>query len=128
MPLPDAFLEKSSFKVGAGIGLSAISLNFKTSEWKYTEGKGDNISFSKNSLDFIIFGEYDYYFNRHWSIGLNLDYKYVPVKIESFQLTGYYYDRDAQNNRKLRSMIIDFPENKVNFGGLGFGVNFGFHF
>lgn len=129
MPIPDAFLKKSSFKLGAGIGLSSINLNFRTSDWQYTAGKGDNISFSKNSLVLTAFGEYDYYFNRHWSIGLNIDYKYIPVKVEDFQLTGYYtVGYDEEFNTIYSSMIIDFPGERVNFGGLGFGMNFGFHF
>ncbi len=129
MPIPDAFLKKSSFKLGAGIGLSSINLNFRTSDWEYTAGKGDNISFSKNSLVLTAFGEYDYYFNRHWSIGLNIDYKYIPVKVEAFQLTGYYaVGYDQEFNTIYSSMIIDFPGERVNFGGFGIGMNFGFHF
>jgi hypothetical protein len=129
MPIPDAFLKKSSFKLGAGIGLSSINLNFRTSDWEYTAGKGDNISFSKNSLVLTAFVEYDYYFNRHWSIGLNIDYKYIPVKVEAFQLTGYYaVGYDQEFNTIYSSMIIDFPGERVNFGGFGTGINFGFHF
>ncbi|MGB2764622.1 MAG: hypothetical protein WBC02_05650 [Candidatus Aminicenantaceae bacterium] len=129
MPIPDAFLRKSSFKLGAGIGISNLNLDFRTSEWRFSGGKGDNINFSKNGLTFIAFGEYDYFFNRHWSVGVNIDYKYIPVKIEDFQLTGYYVgDYDEQFNMIYSSMILNFPEKRVSFGGFGFGINFGLHF
>ena len=136
MPIPDTFFRKSSFKVGIGIGSSAINLNFKTSEESeygythiYTGEKCDSISISKNVLVFTVFGGYDFFFNRHWSIGLNIDYKSIPVKFEAFHLTGQYVvGRDEQFNKIYSSMIIDFPEQKLDFGGYEFGINLGFHF
>lgn len=127
MPIPDAFLKKSSFKLGAGIGLNALSVNFKTSQYEHSEVESDNIIISKKDLVFMGFAEYDYYFNRHWSFGVNAEYKYAPTKIKAFQLTGYYDDLDEQNNLIVSSMLIDIPGHKVNFGGFGFGINFGLH-
>jgi len=57
-----------------------------------------------------------------------IDYKYVPMEIKPFQLIGYYRYWDKQHNLVYSSTIIDFPEKRVNYGGYGIGVNFGFHF
>ena len=58
-----------------------------------------------------------------------IDYKYIPVKVEAFQLTGYYaVGYDQEFNTIYSSMIIDFSGERVNFGGFGIGINFGFHF
>jgi hypothetical protein len=58
---------------------------------------------------------------------LSVDYKWIPFKIGSFQAVGHYNDGDAQFNEITKSMILDFPGHRANFGGLGFGINFGLH-
>ena len=128
MPIPDAFLKKSAIKIGAGIGLSTANMNFRTSEYEYSDGKEDKVSLSKNNLVLMAFAEYDYYFSRNVSIGININYKYVPVRIDSFQLAGHYLDLDEHNNLTYSSSIFYFPEKRLNFGGFGIGLNFGFHF
>jgi hypothetical protein len=119
MPIPDAYLKKSSIKIGAGVGWSDIYFNFVISE---------KIQFSKKDLTYYGLLEYDYYFNPHFSIGLNIDYKYIPFRTEAFQSTAYYNDIDEKNNRFVNSMLINFSEVKINFGGFGGGINLGLHF
>ena len=119
MPVPDAFLKKSSIKIGAGVGWSDIDFNFVISE---------KIQFSKKDLCYYGLLEYDYYFNPHWSFGFNVDYKYVPFRTEAFQSTANYTDLDGKYHRFENSRLINFPETRINFGGFGVGLNFGLHF
>jgi hypothetical protein len=35
---------------------------------------------------------------------------------------------DASNNLVHDSVTVDFPQQKLNFGGFGAGLSFGFHF
>jgi hypothetical protein len=121
----------SPFKLGAGVGLSAINLDFRTDNSSfggYPSVEFDNISFSNNFLAFIAFAQYDYYFNRHLSVGINIDYKYVPVRVEAFQLHCSYGCIVNGQYQEFYSSVIDFPGHKVNFGGFGYGFSFGIHF
>jgi hypothetical protein len=133
MNVPDAFIKKHSFKLGVGLGYQKTKIDFFTSEYKIwsEEDEGqifEKVSFSNNGLCFLAFGEYDYYFNRHWSIGVNIDYKYIPYKMKAFQLRGgYHYWKDSYNLLH-DSILIDVPAHNVNFGGFGFGINLGLHF
>jgi hypothetical protein len=128
MPLPDAFLKKSALKVGGGIGSSSMNLSFETSDYEWSDSMGEKKDFSKTSLGLKAFGEYDYYFSRTWSLGVHFSYEYLPLKISPFQLTGYYLNLDASNNLIHDSVAVDFPQQKLNFGGFGAGLSFGFHF
>lgn len=128
MPLPDGYLNKSAFKVGGGIGLGSASLSFETSDSEYTKEMGEKRDFSKISLGLKAFCEYDYYFSKTWSLGIHVSYDYLPLKVNSFQLRGYYFDLDATKNLIHNSVVIDFPEQKMNFGGFGAGLSFSFHF
>ena len=128
MPVPDGYLKKSALKVGGGIGLSSINLSFETSDWEYTKEMGEKRDFSKISLGLKAFCEYDYYFRRTMSLGIYFSYEYLPLKVSPFQLTGYYIDLDASNNLIHNPVTSWFPQQKLNFGGFGAGLSFGFHF
>jgi hypothetical protein len=128
MPLPDAYLKKSALKVGGGIGLSSTHLSFETSDLEYTKEMGEKKDFSKRSLGLKTFCEYDYYFSRTWSLGIHFSYEYLSLKVSPFQLTGYYFNLDASNYLIHDSVTIDFPQQKLNFGGFGAGLSFGLHF
>lgn len=128
MPLPDGYLKKSALKVGGGIGLGSTSLSFETSDWEYTKEMGEKRDFSKKSLGLKAFCEYDYYFSKTWSLGIHFSYEYLPLKVSPFQLTGYYFDLDASNNLIHDSVTLRLPQLKLNFGGFGAGLSFGFHF
>lgn len=126
LPVRDGYLKKSSFKLSGGIGYSKVNIVFSNSDGENYEKK----DFSKRALCFLALGEYSYFFNKNWSIGLGIDYKYIPIKLQAFQITSYYwyYDRHYPNELIHGSMRISIPGKKVNFGGLGLGVNLGFHF
>jgi hypothetical protein len=126
MPVPDAFIKKSSFKLGMAVGWSNLRLNYRTS--KYTHEADDQIGFSKNTVLFMGRAEFNYYFNKNWSLGLNVEYRYAPAKIESFHLTGFYYDLDENSQLIESSLPVTVPGHAMNFGGYGFGTNFSFHF
>jgi len=109
MPIPDAYLQKSSLKVGGGLGLSDIH---------YVVSSGTRTrSYSKRSLSLMTFAEYDYWSSRNLSIGCYIDYKYIPCQV------GFQLDPDWKGQR----MLLDFPKKNVNFGGFGFGLVLGLH-
>jgi hypothetical protein len=128
MPLPATFYKKSSFKAGIGLGLSVINLNFRTTTGGYPGTEFDNIRISKVSPCLIAFGEYNFYYNRKVSIGINAEYRYVPVKIEDFQLVASYGYGMNGEYKQLHSSTLGFSERSVNFGGFGIGISLGFHF
>jgi len=126
LPVPDGYLKKSSFKFGGGIGYSKLNIVFSNSDGENYERK----DFSKRALCFLALGDYSYFFNKNLSLGLGVDYKYIPVKIHAFQINSYYwyYDRPYPNEIIYGSMRISIPGQKLNFSGLGLGANLGLHF
>lgn len=127
MPVPDAFLKKVSFLLGAGAGLSHSNINYRTSKSSY-EDNPDRKVFSKNAIALMGTAELNYYFNRHWSLGFSAEYRYAPVKVEPFRLNGFYYDLDEFKNLIESTMPVNIPGHTVNSGGFRFGLNAGFHF
>ena len=127
MPVPDAFLKKASFLLGAGAGLSHSNINYRTSKSSY-EDNPDRKVFSKNAMALMSTAELNYYFNRYWSLGFSAEYRYAPVKVEPFRLTGFYYDLDEFKNLIESTMAVNVPGHTVNSGGFRFGLNAGFHF
>jgi len=109
MPVPDAYLKKSSIKIGAGLGLNNIHYVVSSGE----ERKSD----SKSSLSLMTFAEYHYWFSRGLTLGCYVDYKYVPCRV------GFQLDRDWKGER----MHLDFPKKNVDFGGFGIGLSLGLH-
>jgi hypothetical protein len=109
MPIPDPYLQKSSIKIGAGLGLSDIHYVVSTGEEKK--------SYSKSSPSLMTFAEYHFWFSRGLTLGCYVDYKYVPCRV------GFQLDRDWKGER----MHLDFPKKNVDFGGFGFGLVLGLH-
>jgi hypothetical protein len=118
MPIPDGFLSKDSLRIGGGLGLSDIHLNFIV---------GETVDCSKKPLSLIAFAGYDHFFSRSLSFGLSVDYKWIPFQIDSFQAVGHYNDSDGRYNEIVKSVSLDFPGQRANFGGFGFGINLGIH-
>jgi len=87
----------------------------------------DKKSFSKNVLGGLFAAELMHFFNQHWSLGINADYKYVPVKTSGFAIDSHYsyWAAGQEHHEALR---VDIPGSTWNLGGFGFGVNFGLHF
>ena len=118
MPIPDAYLHKSSFKIGAGLGLSDIHYAVSLGDVdEVSLDFGNVVSFSKSSLSLMTFAEYNYWFSRNLTLGSYIDYKYIPCRI-GFQL---------DTNWKGQSILVDFPKKNVNFGGFGLGLVLGLH-
>jgi hypothetical protein len=108
MPIPDAYLQKSSFKIGAGLGLSDIH---------YVVSLGKRSNFSNSSLSLMTFAEYNYWLNRGMTLGSYINYKYIPCRV------GFQLDADWKGQR----ILVDFPKKKVDFGGFGIGLSLGLH-
>jgi len=81
MTVPDGFLQKTSLKLGAAAGVSSARMSFRLSEYAHsgTSTPGSFADFDKSSPAFMAFAEFNYFFNRNWSVGLNADYKYAPL-------------------------------------------------
>jgi hypothetical protein len=127
MPIPDTFLNKVSFLLGAGAGLSHSNINYMTSKSSY-EDNPDRKAFSINSVGLIGTAEFIYYFSRHWSLGFGAEYRYTPVRVESFCLVGSYYDLDESGDLIQSTMLVNVPSHTENSGGFRFGLSAGFHF
>lgn len=128
MPIPDGYLKKVAFKLGASVGISNVQLHYETSKFQYSKSGGESIGFSKKGIVLAGFAELNYFFNRHWSLGVSAEYRYIPIRIETFQMSGYYDDLD-ENSELIESIIvIDLPQYAMNLGGFYYGINFGFHF
>lgn len=120
--IPDEFIFKNTWKIGAGLGLSDIHLKFTAGEVK---------EFSKRTLSLVAFIGYDLYINRNISLGFGVDYKYIPFKINAFKMISNYKDYedvDAQTNIIDKTMEIKLSEQMANFGGFSYGLHLGIHF
>jgi len=139
-PLPDAFLKKTAFKLGVGAGYANVSGAFLASLYTlYGEEQENNpyymidrTDFTRHVLCFTTFGEFLYFFSKKWSLGLNVDYKYVPCRWKASQLEApfWYYPASQFQGGTLvyESFTVNIPSGRFNAGGFGVGVNFGFHF
>jgi len=127
MPVPDHFLRNTTFLLGAGAGLNQSQIRLTASRASY-EDNPERKAISKNALALIGTAEINYFFNRHWSLGLSGEYRYAPVKVAACQLDGSYYDLDESKNLIVSTVSIDIPGHTVNSGGFRFGLNAGFHF
>ena len=115
------------WNLGAGVGLEVIRLDYEMTEGRSFAlyGSKSNVNFSKKGIGSYVFAELEYFLSEHLSFGGHVSYKYVfPVKFESFQMTAHYADGEDE----LKSFPAIFPEHKINFSGIGIGLNIGFHF
>jgi len=131
-PVPDAFLKKLTFKLSAGIGYADVRLDYTGSQFAYAyedpAWPADRKSASRKGLGGLLAAELIYFFNPHWSLGLNGDFKYVPVVIGGFAIDCPYLCYEVASAVRLESLRIDIPAKTSNFGGWGIGLNFGYHF
>jgi hypothetical protein len=142
MPAPEDYHKRSSPKAGIGLGISDIDLTFKVDDFctnprfstpvTGNPNKGDRLSFSKKSLSCLAFVAYDYWFGRNLSLGLYVNYRFVPFKLETFRLTGYYLI-PVPNPFPLNPQLIEGSKTyelsgqMLNLAGWSIGVSFGFH-
>jgi hypothetical protein len=127
MPLPDVFLRKTSFVLGAGAGWSRLDLSYGTSKTGSHAVPDSQQTFSKGALALLGLAEFDYFFSRNLSLGLNVEYRYAPVRVGSSRLQGFYYDLDENVQLIESAMWVTIPEHRVNAGGFRFGMSISFH-
>lgn len=137
-PVPDTFLKKQTVKATVGIGYVRTMFDFYGSESEYGYDYAsdyfpvDHKNISNGSLGVLVSAELMHFFNKRVSIGINADYKYVPVKTSGFSINSHYSYFDASpfegGERRQGALHVDIPERTWNLGGLGFGVSMGLHF
>ena len=71
--------------------------------------------------------ELNYFFSRTFSLGLSVEYRYAPVKVKSFALTGFYLGLDENDQLIDGSALVTVPGHTLNSGGFRFGISIGFH-
>jgi hypothetical protein len=87
------------------------------------------VDFDKTSAAFMAFAEFNYFFNRNWSFGLNADYKFVPIKLSGFQMRGEYaagYFPDQ--GYVYETMPVECAGCRIDLGGYSIGLHLGYHF
>lgn len=129
MPLPDVFLRKISFTLGAGAGLGHLNCRYVISMYSSSTEPSDQEHFSKNTLALIGLAELSYFLSRTMSLGLSAEYQYAPVgvKIGTFGLAGSYFDADETFQLIESPMPVTVPQHKLNPGGFRIGLSIGFH-
>ena len=128
MPIPDPFLKKVGIKLGISAGISNLKLDYATSKYAYSESEGENIKFSKKGLVLMGLAELDYYLIKNLSVGVSAEYRYIPIRIDGTQITGYYDDLNDNMELIDSSMVFNVPERKLNLGGFCYGIKLGLHF
>jgi hypothetical protein len=70
-----------------------------------------------------------YFFNRHWSLGINADYKYAPLRSSGVTLDcPYWYYANSGGPKQFGVLTVQIPSRTYDLGGPGIGLHFGFHF
>jgi hypothetical protein len=134
-PIPDAFLKKTSVKVTAGIGFGKLAMDYYGAQYdsSYQDSSPynpvDKKSFSKSGAGALLCAELIYFFNRHWSLGINADYKYVPLRCFGVTIDcPYWYYAHSGGSMQFDALTVHIPSHTYNLGGPGIGLHFGFHF
>jgi len=101
--------QRFSPRVGLGVGVSDIEVAFETNiRGKVFEGK---------PLCGLVFAGLDCWLLRHWTVGLTLQYRYVPsFKPGAFEISAEY----------MKTYKI--PDSDYDLDGVAFGINMGLHF
>ena len=126
VPLPDAINKKMMFKLGAGVGFGSIHAAFsEEAENSSLTAKVDERKFTRKIPSLTVFMQFDHLLGRHLSLGLNLDFKYVPFHVDAFKLTVPY---TFYSTHETVMVAADIPGFRMNIGGFGAGVSLGYHF
>jgi hypothetical protein len=132
-PVPDAFLRKSTVKMTAGLGLARVRMDFYGSEYSYAyEQTGNDLPSGgrrliRNAPAVLFSAEGMHFFNAQWSLGIQVDYKIVPVQTDRFTVGCGYAYYEASGRRQEASFPVEMPGRNWNLGGIGFGIDFGLH-
>jgi len=99
--------QRFSPRVGLGVGLSDIEVAYETNiERKILEGK---------PLCGLVFAGLDYWPSRSLSVGLTLQYRYVPFKPGALEISAEY----------MKTYKI--PDSDYDLYGVAFGISVGLH-
>lgn len=131
MKMPDAFIKKTAVKIGGAVGFSSTSTNYKLSQHQDSDysGREGEKGVDKKSFALMVFVELKYFLNQTWSVGLNMNYRHIPVKIPKVHLSSEYLSEIAENGDWIYEPIqVDIPESKISSGGIGVWINLGIHF
>jgi len=121
-PLTYGYTQNSAIKISAGIGLADLRQEFTADS---------SLEMKKRPISLLLAAEYDFFLNQHVSLGVDIDYQYIPLRIDEFPLTGHYDDTAWGTNYRTSAPVrVDllFPGARVNVGSLEAGLNLGFHF
>lgn len=123
--IPDAFVSKGGIKAGICAGISDTQF-----EYLIPAGRSPRVQVKARQKNpaFSGFIELDYYINGIWSIGAVAEYRYLPVKVKSVQLTGDYDVYDAYGEITTVPFPFEIPAHKTTAGGLRLGLSLGLHF
>jgi hypothetical protein len=134
-PIPDAFLKKDAIKLTAGFGIGITRMDFYGSEnsdgYEYAgshEYVTRNVN-SKHALAYLLSADRIHFFSRRWSLGVNVNYKWIPVKTNEIPIDCFYaagWD-DATSRSRHEAVHVAIPARTWHFGGLGIGLHFGLH-
>jgi opacity protein-like surface antigen len=102
--------QRFSPRVGLGVGVSDIEVAFETNiRGKVLEGK---------PLYGLAFVGLDCWLLRNWTIGVTLQYRYVPFRPGAFEISAEYGT----------VVTYQIPVSDYGLGGVDFGINMGLHF
>ena len=125
VPFPDAINKKTMFKLGAGVGLGSINSRFLEETGDYPKTIVDAREFNRKVPCLTVFMQLDQLIGRHLSLGLNLDFKYVPFHVDAFKLTVPY---TFYSTHETVMVAADIPGFNMNIGGFGAGISLGIHY
>lgn len=122
-PVPDGFLKRTAVRVGGGVGLSPVEITY--GDHSYLPSNGPSESVSRLALSGLAFIEVHWFFNRHWSLGLATNYKYVPVRVQERVVSCpyFYYASGGPEGFREEVLSVSFPEYSLNVGGFSFGLS-----
>jgi len=109
MLIPDGSLRRSGYKVGAGIGWSRVRNRIEGSS---------SVDQEVASPCLMGFAELHHWLWGFMTLGVYADYKHVPVKFKPIKAFGWWNGQE---------MPVELSEQRLNFGGIGIGLQLGFH-
>jgi hypothetical protein len=116
MPLPRPS-SRFSPRVGLGVGMSDIEVALETNiERKALKGK---------PLSALVFAGLDYWPFQSLSIGVTVQYRYVPFKPGAFEISAEYMNYYID---EMTVVAYQIPVSDYGLDGVAFGISVGLHF
>ena len=119
-------LGKFSLSLGGAIGVTLANTELTISPYAYS---GEITTINSTTFSALVFSELVYHIGRKWFFNLKLDYRYIPVKIRSINLSSeYLVDFNEYNEGIYKQLTVNLPESKIDYGGFGISIGIGFSF